>query len=623
MLKRTERELLEEIQLAREPDHRIGAAILRPASRTLEVDGESRVLEPRVAQLLVALARREGTVFGRDDLIDLCWGGRIVGEDAINRCVAKARRATNAAGFTIETIPKVGYRLVTSGTANGIRGKWVVAAGAGALCLALLILFLSTRQAPPASPEYPPIAISGFTTATDEAAVHARTAEIAPQVVDALAKAGIPTVRSETSDAARARFFVRGQINVKPDAVHALIQMEDARTGITLMSQELELDPDEMPLIADKVATAVAAAVTRTGTFYALTSNTSDPAEIAAFMDVVMQIALGDYLEAEVRARRLYASRPESRLAPFALSFATIYALPALPLQERREALQRARDAALLARRRLPEFGDVYIAQCELYPISFNDCEKSARQGLAVDPSAPTVRSQLALLLMNTGRLRDAHSQIEKALSENRYNPTKVIHNLYIAELLGLQNEEEHIWAYAQRFWPKLRIARQRYMSLMAAGRWPEAEAMLPLVVRVEPSSETALKSMFAALHRRDGDSKDQIRLACAGDQEPAASVTCLTGLSMTGRPKAAVEFATRFYPVRPSEVPAEAESLLIRNGSDPGPLFLLWGQGAAAMRRDPSFSEFAGRRGLIRYWRQNGPPDFCRTERAPVCGLI
>ncbi len=65
-------------------------------------------------QLLVALHRADGGVVGKDDLATLCWEGRIVGEDAINRVVSRLRAvAEKQAGsqFRVETITKVGYRL--------------------------------------------------------------------------------------------------------------------------------------------------------------------------------------------------------------------------------------------------------------------------------------------------------------------------------------------------------------------------------------------------------------------------------------------------------------------------------------------------------------------------------
>jgi DNA-binding winged helix-turn-helix (wHTH) protein len=63
-------------------------------------------------QVLVALARRRGQVVSRDQLIETCWAGRVVGEDAINRCIAKVRRLGETHGaFSLETIARVGHRL--------------------------------------------------------------------------------------------------------------------------------------------------------------------------------------------------------------------------------------------------------------------------------------------------------------------------------------------------------------------------------------------------------------------------------------------------------------------------------------------------------------------------------
>ncbi len=69
--------------------------------------------EPRVIQVLVALAEARGSVLTRDDLLRLCWDGRIVGDDAINRAVAEVRRIATSVGaqFQIETVPRIGYRV--------------------------------------------------------------------------------------------------------------------------------------------------------------------------------------------------------------------------------------------------------------------------------------------------------------------------------------------------------------------------------------------------------------------------------------------------------------------------------------------------------------------------------
>ncbi len=102
------------IQLAAVADFSLGGLWVQPSSRRVSDGGREELVEPRVMQVLIALAEADGAVVSRDALIERCWGGRIVGEDAINRCIGKVRRLAEIAepaGFAIETVPKVGYRL--------------------------------------------------------------------------------------------------------------------------------------------------------------------------------------------------------------------------------------------------------------------------------------------------------------------------------------------------------------------------------------------------------------------------------------------------------------------------------------------------------------------------------
>lgn len=102
------------VDLAREEDFSLGEMFVRPSIREIHSQRGTDIVEPRVMQALVRLARAEGAVVSRDDLVQSCWGGRSVSEDAINRCIAKIRQlAETDQGplFVIETIPRVGYRL--------------------------------------------------------------------------------------------------------------------------------------------------------------------------------------------------------------------------------------------------------------------------------------------------------------------------------------------------------------------------------------------------------------------------------------------------------------------------------------------------------------------------------
>jgi DNA-binding winged helix-turn-helix (wHTH) protein len=104
------------VSLAHEPAFALGPLAIEPALRRIvHSDGREEFVEPRVMQVLVALARADGTILSRDDLILSCWEGRIVGEDAINRVMSRLRRLSETLGrgaFRVETITKVGYRLV-------------------------------------------------------------------------------------------------------------------------------------------------------------------------------------------------------------------------------------------------------------------------------------------------------------------------------------------------------------------------------------------------------------------------------------------------------------------------------------------------------------------------------
>jgi Tol biopolymer transport system component/DNA-binding winged helix-turn-helix (wHTH) protein len=105
------------IDLATEPDFTLGAITVQPSLRRVASPENQEIVEPRIMQVLVTLARAKGSVVSRDTLTDNCWGGRIVGDDSINRCMYKIRQFAKMSGrqsFAVETIPRVGYRLTVN-----------------------------------------------------------------------------------------------------------------------------------------------------------------------------------------------------------------------------------------------------------------------------------------------------------------------------------------------------------------------------------------------------------------------------------------------------------------------------------------------------------------------------
>ncbi|HEY2447143.1 MAG TPA: winged helix-turn-helix domain-containing protein [Rhizomicrobium sp.] len=106
------------VDLAREPDFELGPLSVRPALRRVIRDGREEAVQPRVTQVLVALARAKGAVVSREELVETCWDGIVVGDDSITHSIAKVRQLADCGStqaFEIETIPRVGYRLRQSG----------------------------------------------------------------------------------------------------------------------------------------------------------------------------------------------------------------------------------------------------------------------------------------------------------------------------------------------------------------------------------------------------------------------------------------------------------------------------------------------------------------------------
>ncbi|MCB1763024.1 MAG: winged helix-turn-helix domain-containing protein [Gammaproteobacteria bacterium] len=84
--------------------------------RIFRADSETK-LEPKVMQVLVYLAERSGEVISREELEANLWTGRVVGYDSVVNTIIKLRKAfgdDSRHPQIIETIPKTGYRLIST-----------------------------------------------------------------------------------------------------------------------------------------------------------------------------------------------------------------------------------------------------------------------------------------------------------------------------------------------------------------------------------------------------------------------------------------------------------------------------------------------------------------------------
>jgi TolB-like protein/DNA-binding winged helix-turn-helix (wHTH) protein len=95
----------------------IGDWLFHADLHRLERENEIVKLEPRVAELLLFLAMKPGESISRSNLMDALWPNMVVGDEALSNAVNKLRKALgddHHDPLFIETIPKVGYRLIAA-----------------------------------------------------------------------------------------------------------------------------------------------------------------------------------------------------------------------------------------------------------------------------------------------------------------------------------------------------------------------------------------------------------------------------------------------------------------------------------------------------------------------------
>lgn len=96
-------------------DFRLGDWIVQPSLAKVQRGGEEVHVTPRAMAVLVCLAQARGEVVSRNDILDAVWPGMSVTQDALSQCIVELRKAFRDNSKTpsvIETIPKVGVRLI-------------------------------------------------------------------------------------------------------------------------------------------------------------------------------------------------------------------------------------------------------------------------------------------------------------------------------------------------------------------------------------------------------------------------------------------------------------------------------------------------------------------------------
>lgn len=614
------------IDLARTPDFALGTAMVRPALRRVESPGRSETLEPRVMQALVVLAERAGEVTPKDELIDRCWGGRIVGDDAITQCIAKVRRVGMAHGaFALEAVPRVGYRLAViadavSGTAmRSVRKRWLAALAASVVLVgAVALMAWLFRPLPLAGLTHQTaVAVEPFRASSEDADARGFAVVAADEVTARLADVQLPVAGPQ---ARGRRLIVDGTVSRSGGTLRVRPRLLDSRSRTVLWTGDFEAPANEADKLTYQLGWRVAAAVQMTHDVLRFPSRDLTPEALALFVQGRDNVRQSSWKGSEARERLteiapLYA-RGHAEQA-MALTAAAAYAdgdrAEALLRRARAEARRslelEARDPFTLAATTMTLRGDDWAGRTRL-----------VRQAEALQPAgAPSPWS--ALLLLDTGRQREALLMIQQMISTGKGHP---IAGASYIETLYLTGQQQDALARVDEFLSirpeDAGLLRQKMLASLISGDAAAALADLkrPGVIRPYLRGAKGMEALRRfAIARISGRAADReaassaLREAAGSRHLSRADATRL--LLALGELEAALDMAEAYA--------ADPRTTRTANFFEPRFLFAA---DTAPLRRSPRFVGVVERLGLAEHWRRTGQwPDFCETEPKSVCGLL
>ncbi|MBT8085428.1 MAG: hypothetical protein HKN35_07210 [Woeseia sp.] len=256
-------------------------------------------LEPKVMGVLSCLAERAPDVVTRDELVERVWGGRPVSDEVISRCISQLRTSLGdnpREPQFIQTIPKVGYRLIApvthattesakdsadttsiepdrATTSPSVNQRTVVFGLIAVVVVAFILINLfQNKLVDPFVGNTPSLAVLPFTTYSGDDDNEYFADGLTEELIDRLAN--VPELRVVASTSvfvfkekrADARsiaseldvdYLLQGSVRKEGDDVRITAQLIDAERGFTLWSKKYETMLRDIFSVQDEISNSI------------------------------------------------------------------------------------------------------------------------------------------------------------------------------------------------------------------------------------------------------------------------------------------------------------------------------------------------------------------------------
>lgn len=523
--------------------------------------GAETHLEPKVMQVLCALARRQGEVVSRQALMDECWGMEGGADEGVTRAISKLRkelRDSPAAPQIIETIPKRGYRLAvpvepgdsaamrrtTAAAAVSVAGKAQPRRRPVALALAfsaaiVAVGFWLRDDEAILAPNPPVIAVLPFAAAGEDEAGRAFALNFSSDLHYRMSRSG-PGVKligwSSSSYFAEGRkrledirtelkvdHLLTGSVARAADRIAVSVELVDAATGVQEWREEFSFNLHDEEYLMSRIVTQAREALNvaraqadgarsydsrAVELYYSVTDGTPGPGAVNALRQAV-EIEPG-------------FARAWRRLAWAYMSLRWYADTP----EKRREANIHGRLAASRYTELAPEDPDGWVT-LGLFVFDPDEAAPHFQRATQLDHNNSGVLEMRLLLLIKSGRGEEALALSEQALVLDplrwgivwRRAAAAMISERFDVAVATIRGMDP---AGAVEFWPAVIMARlARDEPMEASTALQELESAIGAFERTAPATDprksavrlmrdrfSELSEVVAALQEGDADSR-------------------------------------------------------------------------------------------------------------------
>lgn len=641
------------VVLADGAEYKVGRFTLRPHRQLL--DGAVPVSIGRKAlDVLSVLARAEGALVTKDELMAAVWPNTIVEENAIQVHVAALRRVLGEDAELLSTAHGLGYRLavtdapkasptphrspeaepLTGSLLPGRRPARMLALAAAVIAVIAAAWFVWLRHSTPDRPTATPptIAVLAFQPADGSDNAKLLANGLAGSVASSLSRYDVTVIAASSSlqltpaqkpkalSLLGADFVVDGRIISDHGKLTVSTQVSDTRKNILVYSFDVQGDASLSTAVADRIATRLALSLDPSKFLDDGTRRfTASDYVLIARENAAIESGTADLQGVLATSRSLAERYPEDGELQASAGIAIDQLVGALPESQRAPFMQTARADIARGERLAPHSGLILFGKSNLVngPMSLAMQEHWLRQSMLASPNFAPTSIGLGEVMLEVGRVDEGVAMVQRS---TELDPLSDLVNgkavsLYIEA--GQEAQASQALARQVAIWPNsgwlpyLAMGKAAYF-----GTVRDTDAVSKKYPGPPNANADLMRRAFLTRDKglfRKAFSDCFVTYGQSGDREWGHF--CLFAMVQTGALDDAFRFAELGYPDTRHLYPIDDDRWLTNppRGFNTTRLFT---PKMAAFRNDPRFWQVALRTGLVNYWLTTQQwPDFCRGQ--------